>query len=151
MSKKNRQINNEVENEVKVNTPEQEEEMTEDEKTFYDGEKDEDLDGDLQDIDEDDDQDDEDRKVPEAPKKKRFGFFKKHWKFVLGTTVVIVIGGVAFVYIMGKKPIKVKTEKLFGKKGADVVDFEAAKESLIEMAKDAGNDVVKDTIEKVVG
>lgn len=63
-----------------------------------------------------------------------FGWFKKHWKLALSLGLVSVVGGVVFVYWMGKKPVKLGRVDEVAKAISDgdtsnVVDFvEAAKE-----------------------
>ena len=72
-----------------------------------------------------------------------FGWFKRHWKLAISLGLVTVVGGVVFVYWMGKKPVKIgKIDEVARDLGneADVIDFvEAAK----EIAK---KDDVKETV-----
>ena len=80
---------------------------------------------------------------PAAPKKEEepkkgffekgiFDWFRKHWKLALSLGLVSVVGGVVFVYWMGKKPVKLgRVDEVARDLGneADVIDFvEAAKE-----------------------
>lgn len=63
-----------------------------------------------------------------------FGWFKKHWKLAVSLGLVSIVGGVVFVYWMGKKPVKIgkinDVARAIGDTDqTDVIDFvEAAKE-----------------------
>ena len=149
MSKKN-VANDENEMNVGVNTPEREDEM--DEKEFYDEDQaqanDEGDDGDTSYSDPDNAEDisDEDNSG-EAPKG-FVAFVKRHWKMLLAVGAVTVVGGVIFVYFMGK------TYKVDAKKIADIIPLpakdtniieEKTTEELMELAKMAAEKVEEKT------
>lgn len=148
MSKnKVKNFNEEQETEVKVNTPESEEEMEEN-KDFYQ----EDLEDDFDEFDDEEEDEQEDKK-PEQPGekvgllKKIQGWFLKKWKWLLGLGLITVVGGVIFVYWMGKKPIKIgKVDEIAekikaGGTTADVIDFADAMEKAAKEMKENPTEV----------
>lgn len=146
MSKnKVKNFNEEQETEVKVNTPESEEEMEEN-KDFFD----EDLEDEFDEEIDDEEQEDEKPKQPEEKVgfiKKIQRWFLKKWKWLLGLGLITVVGGVIFVYWMGKKPIKIgKVDEIADKikaggTTADVIDFADAMEKAAKEMKEDPTDV----------
>lgn len=136
-------------NDVKVNeAPEGEEEMDENKEFVTDDIEDledsaEDLAGneEPENKKESDKSDDEDKKPGFI--KRVFGWFKKHWKGLLASGLIVVVGGTVFVYFMGKKQIKLGkvsdiAEKISDNQ-ADVIDFTEAMEK-IEAGMKAANE-----------
>lgn len=113
---------------IGVNTPEREDEM--DEKEFYNEDQAQANDtgdsGDTNNSDPDiageDFDDNEDRKAPKG----FIAFVKRHWKMLLAVGAVTVVGGVIFVYFMGK------TYKIDAKKLTDVIPFQKKETNVIE-------------------
>lgn len=73
-------------------------------------------------------------------------WFLKKWKLLLGIGVVSVVGGVIFVYWMGKKPIKIgKVDAIADRlkessNAADVIDFAEAMEKVANDIKENPTD-----------
>lgn len=69
-------------------------------------------------------------------------WFLKKWKLLLGIGVVSVVGGVIFVYWMGKKPIKIGRVDAIADRlkessnAADVIDFAEAMEKVANDIKE---------------
>lgn len=143
MSKnKNNNFEMEQETEVKVNTPESEEEMEEN-KDFYQ----EDLEDEFDDEEEQEDEKQDQPKEKVGFIKKIQRWFLKKWKWLLGLGLITVVGGVIFVYWMGKKPIKIgKVDEIAekikaGGTTADVIDFADAMEKAAKDMKEDPTDV----------
>lgn len=147
---KNKNNNETINEEVKVNTPERTDEMDEREENKQQDEFFNDEDSNISDSDDNgtDDESKDSADDQDGDKKKTgilktiggfFGGIKRHWKgVVIGTVSLVVIGGVVF-YVVGKKQIKLgKVEdvaKALEAKGKeeDVINFAEAME---ELAKD---------------
>lgn len=73
-------------------------------------------------------------------------WFLKKWKLLLGIGVVSVVGGVIFVYWMGKKPIKIGRVDAIADRlkessnAADVIDFAEAMEKVANDIKENPTD-----------
>ena len=144
-----KKINNEelsLEN-IGVNTPERDENMDEKTNGFYNEEETEEE---LQENDQNDDCAEVQDEKQQDKAEEKVGFFKRvtrwfarHWKMLVGIGAVAIVGGVVYVYWMGKKPIKIGTvndvTKELGSK-AEVLDFaEEAKKLADEMVKNPEN------------
>lgn len=144
---------------IGVNTPEREDNMDE-KKEFFDETKAEELMESTEDDIQDDNEEEQPKNLPattEDPNKKVgfFGgikrWFLKKWKWLVAIGAVVIVGGVVYVYIMGKKPIKIGsvdeiTDEM--KKDSDkqnVIDFaEEAKKLAKEMVANPDNWEVKE-------
>lgn len=144
----NKKVNKKDEDQkiIGVNTPERDDDFENDE-DFFSEETSEGSD--VDDSGEGSSDDSEDTKAGNAKEKKGFfksicgvfGAVKKHWKLTLGITGVAIVGGVVFLYVVGKKqPVKLGkvddvVDALTSGEGntADVIDFAKALE---EQAKD---------------
>lgn len=136
MSKKN--VNNETnETAVGVNTPERIDEMNEN--NFYDEDTaqaiDEGTARDSSDSAESTSGENADQNEAGEEPKGFLAFVKKHWKVLVAVGAVTIIGGVVFIYFMGK------TYKVDASKLADVIPFPA---------KDNGNVIEEKTTEELM-
>lgn len=138
MSNNEKNLKNEQEEVVGVNTPEDQEDGFFSEETNTEGEP------------------SGVAAPPAAPKKEEepkkgffekgiFGWFRKHWKLALSLGLVSVVGGVVFVYWMGKKPVKLGRVDEVAKAVSDgdnsnVIDFVEAAKELVK------KDEVKETV-----